>query len=423
MVLYNMADMFFVGMTNDTAQVAAVSISSPVFSIVMALGSMLGSGGCSIIARILGEKDTDKVKMYSSLCCWGSLVFGLMLMVVCLLGSDAILHTLGANDDIWHHSKTYLTVLALGAPMMIFTTAFGNIIRAEGAMRESMIGNLLSTAINVALDPLFILGFGMGVGGAAVATVIANMVGAIYLVLYICRKRSNLTINPRYAMRHPKAIGKVLALGAPNAINSFMTGIASIFANRLLVGYGTVAVAAMGAASKSVRVISFVQMGLCLGVQPMMAYCYGAKNVSRLRETIRKTTILTVVVGCALTIVCLFNSRFLITMFLRDEAALDLGREMISMLVLSGPFIGIYYISTGFLQASGSALLASITSLLRQGILFIPLLYVMNAFLQVKGNIGAHLAADAIATIVAIVFALRQYTVFKRSSINEQMSG
>lgn len=417
MVVYNMADMFFVGLTNDTSQVAAVSISAPVFTVLMALGSMLGSGGSLMIARNLGENDTNSVKLYSSLCCWASVALGLVYMLVCLFGRDLILLLLGANEDIWQHSQTYITVLAFGAPLMIFTTAFSNIIRAEGAAHESMMGHLLSTLTNIVLDPLFIIGFNMGIGGAAVATVIANAVGAVYLIVYIIRKKSQISLHPRYALQRPLAVGKVLALGAPNAINSFMTAISSVFANRLLIGYGTIAVAAMGAASKSVRVISFVQMGLCFGVQPMLAYCYGAKNLKRLKEIVKKITILTVIVGSVLAAVCLFNSRFVITVFLRDPAALEMGREMVSLLVLSGPFIGVFYVATGFLQASGNALLSSVTSLLRQGIFFIPLIYVMNAILHVRGNIGAHLVADALATAVAVVLAIRQFKVLQGSSI------
>ena len=327
MIFYNMADMIFVGQTGDTAQVAAVSIVGPVFTVMMAVGTMLGGGGCVLIARTLGEKDDSKVKLYSSLCCWGSLVFGLLFTVLVLIFSTPLLHFLGANEDIWDYAKMYLTVLAFGAPVMVFTTGFGGIIRAEGAVKEGMIGNLLSTVTNIILDPVFILGLHLGVGGAAIATVIGNAVGAVYFIYYVKKKETNFTLSPVYARKNPWEIRKILAIGVPNAMNSVLVGFASAFANQLLVQYGTNAVAAMAAAGKSTMVISMIQMGICMGVQPLLAYCYGDKNISRIRETLVKLSTLTIGIGLIVTVLCLMNSRAVVALFLKEPEALSLGQE------------------------------------------------------------------------------------------------
>lgn len=413
MIFYNMADMLFVGQTGDTAQVAAVSIVGPVFTVMMAIGTMLGGGGCVLIARTLGEKDDGKVKLYSSLCCWGSLVFGVIFTVLVLLFSTPLLHFLGANEEIWDYAKTYLTVLAIGAPVMIFTTGFGSIIRAEGAIKEGMIGNLLGTVTNIILDPVFILGLRLGVGGAAVATVLGNAVGAVYYVYYVKKKETNFTLSPVYARQDPWAIRKVLAIGIPNAMNSVLVGFASAVANQLLVQYGTNAVAAMAAAGKSTMVISMIQMGICMGVQPLLAYCYGEKNIPRIRETLVKLSALTIGIGLAVTVLCLANSRTVIALFLKDAEALALGQEIISLLVLSGPFLGLYYIGSNFLQAAGNAPLATLVSMLRQGIIFLPLLFLLNAAFGVKGNVLAHVISDIASAIIAVILALRQYRILK----------
>ena len=415
MIFYNMADMIFVGQTGDTAQVAAVSIVGPVFTVMMAVGTMLGGGGCVLIARTLGEKDDSKVKLYSSLCCWGSLVFGLLFTVLVLIFSTPLLHFLGANEDIWDYAKMYLTVLAFGAPVMVFTTGFGGIIRAEGAVKEGMIGNLLSTVTNIILDPVFILGLHLGVGGAAIATVIGNAVGAVYFIYYVKKKETNFTLSPVYARKNPWEIRKILAIGVPNAMNSVLVGFASAFANQLLVQYGTNAVAAIAAAGKSTMVISMIQMGICMGVQPLLAYCYGDKNISRIRETLVKLSTLTIGIGLIVTVLCLMNSRAVVALFLKEPEALSLGQEMISLLVLSGPFLGLYYIGSNFLQAAGNAPLATLVSMLRQGIFFIPLLYIMNAAFGVKGNVSAHVISDIAAAVVAVILALRQYRILKAS--------
>lgn len=418
-IFYNMADMFFVGQIGDFAQVAAVSIAGPVFTVMMAIGTMLGGGGCVLIARTLGEKDDGRVKLYSSLCCWGSVAFGILFAVLVLIFSDPLLGFLGANKETQEYARMYIMVLAIGAPVMIFATGFGGIIRAEGAVKEGMIGNLLSTVTNIILDPIFIIALRLGVGGAAIATVLGNLVGAAYLICYVKRKEkkkeTNFTLSPAYARQDPWAICKVLAIGAPNAVNSVLVGFASAFANQLLAQHGTIAVAAMAAAGKSTMVISMIQMGICMGVQPLLAYCYGEQNIPRIKETLVKLSALTVGIGLSVTILCLFNSGTLIALFLKEPEALALGREMISLLVLSGPFLGMYYLGANFLQASGNAAMATLASMLRQGIFLIPLLYLLNAFFGVKGNILAHVTADITAAAVAVALALRQYGKLKKS--------
>lgn len=409
MVLYNMADMFFVARLHDDAQVAAISIVAPAFTMMMALGSMVGGGGCALIARTMGEGDSDRVSLYSSLCCWGSVLFGGLFAAVVLLGKDMILGFLGANDEMWGYAGTYISVLALGAPVMIFTTAFGNIVRAEGAVKEGMLGNLISTVTNVVLDPLFILLFRFGVAGAAVATVLGNAAGAAYLIWYVRTKSSSLSLSPKLAASAPQELRHVIAIGLPNGTSSFLTSFASALANNLLVQYGTLAVAAMAAAGKSTTIITMVQMGICVGVQPLLAYNYGAKDLPRLRETLGKLTILTMSVGLTATLFCFFNSGLIISVFLKKPEALSLGQEIIRIRVLTGPFIGLFYIGSNFLQASGNAPLSMLVSLLRQGIFLIPMLYVMNYFFQVKGNVCAHVAADLLAVIVAVILTVRQY--------------
>ncbi len=423
MVLYNMADMFFVARLHDDAQVAAISIVAPAFTMMMALGSMVGGGGCAMIARTMGEGDSGRVRLYSSLCCWGSVLFGGIFAVVVLLGRSVILGFLGANEEMWGHAATYLSVLALGAPVMIFTTAFGSIVRAEGAVKEGMLGNLISTVTNVVLDPLFILVLPFGVAGAAVATVLGNAAGAAYLLWYIRKKSPGLSLSLKLATSAPLELRHVIAIGLPNGTSSFLTSFASALANNLLVQYGTLAVAAMAAASKSTTIITMVQMGICVGVQPLLAYSYGAKDLPRLRETLGKLALLTMSVGLAATLFCFFNSGLIVSVFLKKPEALSLGQEIIRIRVLTGPIIGLFYIGSNFLQASGNAPMSMLVSLLRQGVFLIPLLYIMNHFFEVKGTVCAHVAADLLAVIVAVVLTVRQYKKLQTALQPEQMAG
>ena len=171
-VIYNMADTFFIGQTGDPMQVAAVSLATPVFMVFMALGNLFGIGGSSAISRALGEKNAERAKQISSFCCYGSLGLGIIMAALFILGMDIILKMIGASENTVVYAREYLSYISFGGPFIMFGTAFGNILRGEGASKESMIGNLIGTFTNIILDPIMILVFGWGVAGAAIATVI-----------------------------------------------------------------------------------------------------------------------------------------------------------------------------------------------------------------------------------------------------------
>ncbi len=413
MIFYNIADMFFIAFLKDSAMVAAVSIVGPIFSLIMAFGSMIGAGGCNVVAKALGDQNYDQVKLYSSVCGWGSVGIGVALAGLILLGQTPVLKFLGANEDMWEYARIYLCILSFGAPAMIFSTAFSNILRGVGAVREGMKANLMATLTNVILDPVCILLLDFGVAGAAAATVLGNLAGCAYLLRYLRRPDSGLSLSLRRCIKKPGALGTVLAVGLPNAVSTSLSSFARVFANQLLVGYGTLAVAAMAAAGKSTMIIGMIQMGLCMGVQPLLAYHYGAKNSAKLKETVTKLALLTFVIGSSITVLCMLKSAAVVSLFLKEPEALELGQRMVKLLVISGPFLGFFYIGSNFLQASGKAVLATLVSALRQGILLIPMLYVMNHFLGVTGNIWAHIVADVAAAWIAVLLALRQYRKFQ----------
>lgn len=416
MILYNMADMFFLGFTGDTDKVTAVSLVMPVFSAIMAVGSMIGGGGCALAAKAFGANDSQEIKTISAASFWGSVIYGIILGAAVFALRDPLLDALGAVEESIHsYARTYLTIIAFGAPVMIFLSGFGSIVRAEGAIKEGLIGNLLSTLTNMILDPIFILVLNQGVGGVAIATVIGNIVGAAYIFSYIVSDRSALTVKPAYFFTKPKMLLSVTAVGLPNAASTWLSSFAGATANRLLVPFGTDTVAAMAAAGKPRQVISMVQMGICMGTQPLLGYSYGQKNMQRLKEIIRKLLILTTSIGSLLTVLCFLNGKALVALFLREESVLLLGQQMVQITILAGPFWGIYYLSTNFLQASGNAKLATFTSVLRQGLILIPLLFVMNAAFGMYGNVFAHLIADVLATTAAAALAIYQYRKLQKS--------
>lgn len=239
MFLYNIADMFFIGCLGDTVQVAAVSVVGPVFSILAAAATMLGAGGCTIIARCFGAGEVGKGRVYSSLCCWAGTLLGVLVCAALLLSGMPLLQMLGSTPETTAYALQYLRVLAVGAPFLILANTAAMLLRAEGAVKDGLIGNLLGTITNLLLDPLFILVFRWGVTGAAAASVLGNVVATGFYMLYIIRKGTVLTVDPRFALQKPAALGEILAIGLPNGIGSLLSGFASTFSNRLLSAYGT----------------------------------------------------------------------------------------------------------------------------------------------------------------------------------------
>ncbi len=409
MVVYNIADMFFIGMLGDDDQVAAVAVVGPVFSLATAVATTVGAGGCAVIAKTLGAQERDKASKLSDLCIWATILFGVVFTLLLLTATRPILHLLGAAETLMGYAGTYMRVLAAGSTFMLFSVAMASVIRAEGAVIPGMLSNIAGTIVNLVLDPVFILVLGWGVGGAAAATVLGNMTSSVMLAAYIRKKSRIIRLLPRVTGKDIAFLSHILAVGLPNGISSVLSGLASTFSNRLLSQYGTGAIAAMAAAGRAVLVLTMVQMGICMGVSPLLAYNYGAKNLSRLRETLQKTTILTVSFGLIASVGCFLGRGALVGLFLQDADNLALGSRLMIWLILAGPVLGLYYLGSNFLQAAGNALHATGVSVLRQGALLIPLLYLLHAMLGLTGIAVAHTVSDFSSAGIAVALCLRQY--------------
>lgn len=407
MLFYNLTDMYFVAMTDDYVQVGAVSLVSPVFGLLTSLSTMFGNGGSTVLAQELGRGNTQAVRISSSLCIWAAAVCGAVLGALGLIFSSPLLRFLGANEELWGPTKEYLLIMLAGAPVVTLSYTLGSLIRGEGAVKAGLIGNLAGTVVNIILDPIFILALHMGVAGAALATVIANTAAVAVYIFCKLRLKLLLSFDPRLCAGELHRLGKVIALGLPNATSGVLSSAAGTFSNQLLVGYGTGAVAAMGAAGKCTMIVSMTQMGIAMGIQPLMAYRFGGQNWEKLRETVKKLLILTLSVGLSMGLLGLLGSRWLVRLFISDESVLALGQRMVLLQLIAVPLIGIFYVATNFLQATGNALGAAVSSFLRQGVLLIPLLHIMEWLFKLDGLPLSHTAADLLAIIISVCMAIR----------------
>lgn len=417
MIFYNLADTFFIAQLGDTAKVAAVSIVSPVFSIIMALGTMLGVGAGTLLSIAFGAGETDKAKNTASLCFYSGLVLSVLLTVLLLCFSSPLLRFLGTQPEMWEDAETYLSILALGTVFMIGSHTLASLIRSEGAVRQGLRGYMAGTVTNIVLDPLFILVFRWGVSGAAIATVLGNIVSTLLYLLHIRRHATVVSLDPKRALSDAGALGQILALGVPNAVSTLLSGFASTFSNRLLSTHGTDAIAAMSAAGKSSMLISMVQMGICMGVQPLLAYNYGARDYARLKEALRKTALLTVFVGLCAAALCFVFRGWVIGLFLKEAGVAALGERLILWLIAGSPFLGFVYLSTNYLQATRKASAAILVSLLRQGLLLIPLLYLFHWLFGLTGIAAAHLATDIGAALLAMIVFVIHYRHMRKETV------
>ncbi len=258
-LVYNLADTFFIGQTRDALQVAAVSLATPVFLLFMAVGSVFGMGGTSVISRAMGEGRREYAQKVCSFCMWSYVGVGLVMAALFLLCMDQILALVGASPDTWAYAKSYLTIVSVSGPFVLVANCYSNVIRAEGQSGRAMMGQLLGNLLNVVLDPLFILVFHWEITGAAIATVIGNVVGAGYYIVYFCRGGSALSIRLQDFTVGDKVASGVLAIGVPAALGSFLMSVSSILFGVFYVLVN--ALQACGAATESL-IVNISRQGL-----------------------------------------------------------------------------------------------------------------------------------------------------------------
>ena len=409
MVLYHMADVFFIGQIGDANKVAAVTLASPLFSILSGLGVLLGNGGCTAISLSLGKGEYEKIKKISAFAVWGAIVIGVVFAAVVLPLMGPICKMLGANDETRGFTAEYLRVIAIGAPVIMLTNVVPALIRADGSTTDSMIGNMLGTVLNIALDPLLISVLNMGVSGAAIATVAANVVSLCYYVYFLRTKGKIYSVSPRDISFEKAIVLTVISLGLPMSCATVLGSISSTVVNNLMMQYGSIAVAGQSVAGRIGQMISMTVMGVCMGMQPAISFNYSARNHKRLTEILIKTTALAVIAGTVLSALCLIFRDQLLNAFLDDPNVLGIGRVCLLASIVIGPFFGFYQICTTYLQAAGKSRQAIIVSLLEKGIIYIPLVFLMNWLFKMYGIVFSATVTTVLSAMAALIFCYKDY--------------
>lgn len=403
LVIYNMADTFFVGQTHNAMQVAAVSLTSPVFVMFMAFANLLGIGGSTAVSIFLGEKNNQYAKAVSSFSCYISVILGIIFGILILIFINPLLQILGSSANTYEFAKDYLFYIALGAPFILFANTFGHTVRGEGAAAASMIGGMIGTVVNIILDPVFILTLNMGTGGAAIATVLGNVFGCIYYIYYFQKKSLNLSIFLKDFNIFGKAARKTITLGIPAGINSGLMSISNIVLNNKLAFYGDAPLAAMGVATKVYLLIVFIHMGIANGIQPLLGYCFGARKKERFVKIFNFSGLLTIILGIILTIIYIIFSSQIVEFFIDNNEVIKYGKHMLIATSISGPVLGILFLCINSMQAVDRPFSATIVSVCRQGFIFIPMVYILDFIFGLTGINYAQAAADYISIILSVI--------------------
>lgn len=407
-LIYNLADTFFIGQTHDDLQVAAVSLATPVFLIFMAVGTVFGIGGTSVISRAMGQGRQDHAKKVCSFCMWGCVAVGAAMSAFFLLFMDEILGWIGATPDTWDYAKTYLTIVSCCGPFVLMGNCYSNVIRAEGQSGKAMMGQLIGNLLNVVLDPLLILVFGWDIAGAAVATVIGNVVGAGYYILYFLRGSSTISIRLKDFALGGGVCSGVLAIGIPASLGSLLMSVSQIIVNALMTDYGDMALAGIGVAMKVTMMTGMVCIGFGQGIQPLLGYCVGAKLWERFKKVMKFSLVFSLALSVVMTGVCYLFTNGIVSAFLTDPAAFDYAVQFSRILLTTSFLFGAFYVLSNALQAMGAATAALIVNLSRQGIIYIPALFILKAALGAAGLAWAQPVADLLST--ALVAVLYLYT-------------
>lgn len=348
-LIYNLADTFFIGQTKDALMIAAVSLVTPAFLLFMAVGTVFGIGGTSVISRAMGEGRREYAKKVCSFCMWSCVIAGIVMVIIIFAFMDPILKMLGASADTMEYARQYLSIVTVAGPFVLISNCYANIIRTEGKAGMAMIGQLGGNLLNVILDPILILGFGWNVAGAAIATAVSNLVSAAYYIGYFKFGKSMLSISPKDFSVKDHILKGVLAIGIPAALGDVLMSVSSIVLNSQMAKYGDMAVAGVG-------------------------------------------------------------------VFLSDPEAFQYGVEFSRILLTTSFLFGMFYVLSNALQAMGAATSALIINMSRQGLIYIPVIFLLQSIIGMDGLLWAQPVADILSVVLVIIL----YRVTLKKKIHTQ---
>ena len=418
-VLYNLADTYFVGMLNNSVQNAAVTLAAPLILAFNAVNNLFGVGSSSMMSRALGSRDYETVHRSSAFGFYCSIFCGLLFSLLYVIFQPFVLTILGADATTAEATAGYLRwTVACGAAPTILNVVMAYLVRAEGAALHASIGTMSGCILNIILDPVFILpwGLNMGAEGAGLATFLSNCVacGYFFVLLYVKRENTHVCIKPSMFCLKRKIVLGVCGVGIPASIQNLLNVTGMTVLNNFTSSYGSDAVAAMGITQKINMVPMQIAMGLSQGIMPLISYNYASGNTPRMKKT------LTFAAKISLTALVIVAAGYyvgagaLVRMFMQDSTIVAYGTRFLRGFCLGLPFLCMDFLAVGVFQAVGLGKNAFIFAILRKVVLEIPALIILNALFPLYGLAYAQFAAEIVLATAAVVVLIRMFAKLER---------
>jgi putative MATE family efflux protein len=424
-MIYNLADTFFIGSTDDPNKVAASTVAFVLVFATNCLSNLFGVGGGSLISRLLGEKRDRDAASVASFSFYGSLVISAVYSLLVFIFMEPFLRFLGATDNTLGYASDYaFWVVVVGAVPSTLAMTISHLLRSEGYAKYAGIGLAAGGILNIILDPIFmfvILEPGQEVAGAAIATTISNVIVLAYFlaIYFVIRHKTVLSLSPTRMIPKPHYISSVFAVGFPSALSSFLACFASIMINNLTSSYGEIPLAAMGIVKKIDMLPMNVGMGLCQGMMPLVAYNYASGDYRRMKGFTDAARI----AGIGFSLVCILAFEIfagpLVRVFIGHTETVEIGTRFLRIACLAVPFMIFNFQLSFTFQAMGMGKQSLFLASLRQGVVNIPLLFLMNTLWKLDGIIWTQLVADVITGIISYAFYVKTYNRLMKNRFSE----
>ena len=403
---YNLVDAYFVGGLGES-QMGAISVVYPLGQVVVGLGLLFGNGAASYISRLLGRGDKENADKVASTALYSSVSVGAVIIIISMVFLHPILKLLGATDSILPFAATYAGIYIVSCIFNVFNVTMNNIVTSEGAAKTTMCALLTGAVLNIALDPLFIYVFDLGVAGAAIATAISQVVSTCVYLTYIFRKKSVFHFRVKDCTYTKETMSEIFKIGIPTLVFQILTSVSISLINNAAGGYGDSAIAGMGVVTRLISMGSLSVFGFIKGFQPIAGYSYGAKKFDRLREAI-KTSILWSTAFCVIfgVILALFPTAIVSQFTKGDAEMIRIGAASLRANGISIMLFGFYTVYSSLFLALGKGREGFILGACRQGICFIPVILLLPIVWGLNGIMYAQPIADVLSAVITVFMAI-----------------
>lgn len=419
--LYNLVDTIFVGQGVGTLALAGLAISFPIQMIILALLMGVGIGSASLISRSLGAREQRKAEQAAGTAITITAVIGALIAVGGRIWLEPILRLFGATDLVLPYASDYMSIILIGN-IFGFAVAGNHIARAEGAARVAMTSMVIGAGLNCILDPIFIFPLDMGIRGAAIATVIAQGCSAAFIGYYFTTDASMLRIRPRDLLPRLDLLPEIFKIGSSSTLQMVAGSMMAIPINAMIGRYGAeIHLAVIGVANRVMMFFMLPIYGMVQGLQPIIGFNYGARNLARVREAVKLAASAGTALSTGAFLVLMFGTRPVLRLFGDDDALVDEGTGILRILFMFMPFVGVQMVGGSLFQALGKARPAFILALLRQALILIPLVLILPRYFGISGLWAAFPFADFTSAAVTGVWMLAEMRSLGRTAGGEAL--